>query len=217
MRTVLSQEKQRLGQLEFAAHQAAAVLNDAKTQLTTWQSDLLALKEKYTTALAALRSSQQAESEAALAAKFAEEKRTRLQQIVNKVAETLAKSEEALVIDKDDPSLVAMSTSLRDLVAEKNREWAAAQVDWKAKTKTHQAAIAKVAMDDQASQQTLSLQRPLENKIADQLALLATLAASHEQATNAVQRQTALVTQAATRLESIRYSIAIAQGIKPAQ
>lgn len=214
--TQLSQQEDRLEQLQVDADQAAAALDQAKGQLMAWQSELSGNEQKYAAAVAALQASQKAETEAAEAAKNAAAQMSRLQQIAEKVAEAAAKSDEALAIANGDPSLLALSTSLKDLVAEKKKQAEAAKADLAAKTDAHQAATTKVTANNQACEQILALQDPLKKKIADQAGQLELLTAASNKAAKEVEKQTPLVTQASGQLDLIRDSIAVAKGIKPA-
>lgn len=215
--TQLTQQEERLAELQDEADQAAAALQQASNQLTTWQAELSAAEQNYAAAMTTLQASQKAQTEAAEAVKVATNRHNQSQQILEKIAEATAKSDQALALAKDDPALLALTTSLKNLVAEKTQQLETAKTDLATKTQAHEAATAKVAADDQSAKQILALQGPLQKQIADQTAQLTQLTASSEAAAKAVETHTPMVTQATSQLESIRNSIAAAQGIQPAQ
>lgn len=137
-------------------------------------------------------------------------------QVVAKLNEAIAKTNETLALMKDDPQLVAALKQLQDTVSEKAKQLEVAKVDLAATTKAMQEAAQVVANSEKAAADLTAQKVAMEKVIPGLTAAIAPAQQKANAAKDAVDASAKTVAEAQQTANTIKNQIAQAQGLTAA-
>jgi WD40 repeat protein len=211
---MLEEQENSLAGLQATADEAAAALAKGDSDLAAAKGELTTNETAYKTALATVETSKQKLVAATQAKNAAAAAVTTLQQVIAKLGETSGKADETLAMQKDDPALVAIAQSVKNVIAEKTKLLETANVDLVAKTEAEKVATAAVATGEKAAADLLAAAPALQKKVADVTAALPPLQKVAQETTAAVEAMKPKVASAQATVEAIASEIATARGLQ---
>lgn len=211
---MLEEQENSLAGLQATADEAAAALAMGDSDLAAAKGELATNETAYKAALTTVEAAKQKLVAATQAKNASTATVTMLQQVIAKLGETSGKADETLAMQKDDPALVAIAQSVKNVIAEKTKLLETANVDLVAKTEAEKVATAAVATGEKAAADLLAAAPALQKKVADVTAALPPLQKVAQETTAAVEAMRPKVASAQATVEAIASEIATARGLQ---
>lgn len=211
---MLEEQEIALATLQATADEATAALAKGDSDLTAAKGELTTNEAAYKTALTTIETSKQNLVAATQAKTASAAAVTTLQQVIAKLGETSGKADETLAMQKDDPALVAIAQSVKNLIVEKSKLLETANVDLVAKTEAEKVATAAVATNEKAAADLLAAAPAIQKKAADLTAALPPLQKVAQETTAAVEAMKPTVATAQAQVEAVAIEIATARGLR---